>query len=148
MEVMGVYEEALVEPLAKVLFNLGVMNAMVVYGLDKLDEISISAETKVCEIRNGVFNNYMIEPEQFGFERCKKEELEGGEPKENAAITLAIFNGELGPRRNAVVMNSGAALYIAGKCNTMEEGVRMAENLIDSGKAMAQLEAFIKFSNE
>ena len=148
MQIMGVYEEALVEPLAKVLANLGVKNAMVVYGQDKLDEISMSAPTTVCEIKDGKFSNYTVEPEQFGFTKCDKNALIGGTPKENAEITLAVLNGEKGPRRDAVALNSGAALYIAGKASTMEKGVRMAEELIDNGKAKAQLEAFIKYSNE
>lgn len=148
MEVMGVYEEALVEPLAKVLFHLGVKNAMVVYGQDKLDEISMCAPTSVCEIRNGEFHSYVITPEQFGFTRCPKESLAGGTPEENAQITREILSGQKGPKRDAVVMNSGAALYVAGKCETLEDGVRMAEELIDSGKAMAQLETFISCSNE
>ena len=148
MQVMGVYEEALVEPLARVLSNLGVKNAMVVYGQDKLDEISMSAPTSVCEIRNGVFKSYTITPEQFGFTRCGKEELVGGTPEENAAITNAILNGEKSARRNAVVLNSAAALYVAGKCQSLEEGVSMAEELIDSGKAKAKLEEFVKYSNE
>ena len=148
MQIMGVYEEALVEPLAKVLANLGVKNAMVVYGQDKLDEISMSAPTTVCEIKDGKFSNYTVEPEQFGFIKCDKNALIGGTPKENAEITLAVLNGEKGPRRDAVALNSGAALYIAGKASTMEKGVRMAEELIDNGKAKAQLEAFIKYSNE
>lgn len=148
MQVMGVYEEGLVKPLAKVLENLGVKSAMVVYGQDKLDEISISAKTSVCEIKNGEISCYEIEPEQFGFEKCEKEALTGGTPDENAAITKAILAGEKGPRRNAVVLNAGAALYVAGKCSSMEEGVRMAEELIDSGKAEQKLKEFIRCSNE
>ncbi len=148
MEVMGVYDEALVEPLAKVLFNLGVKNAMVVYGQDKLDEVSICAPTSVCEIKNGEFKSYVITPEQFGFTRCEKKDLLGGSPEENAEITREILSGKKGPKRDAVVMNSGAALYTAGKCDTLEAGVRMAEELIDSGKAMAQLETFIACTNE
>ena len=147
MELMGVYDEELVEPLARVLFNLGVKNAMVVYGQDKLDEISMSAPTTVCEIKDGVFNNYVIRPEDFGYSRCKKEDLEGGTPAENAEITRAILNGEKGPKRDAVALNSGAALYIAGKAATIREGVKMAEELIDSGKAKEKLEEFIRFSN-
>lgn len=148
MQLMGVYDESLVKPLAQVLSNLGVKSAMVVYGQDKLDEISMSAPTTVCEIRNGEFKDYVIEPEQFGFEKCDKSALVGGTPEENAAITRAILDGEKGPRRNAVVLNAGAALYIAGKCPSMEAGVRMAEELIDSGAAKAQLDAFVKASNE
>ncbi len=148
MQVMGVYEEALIEPLARVLSNLGVKKAMVVYGQDKLDEISMSAPTSVCEIHNGEFRSYVMEPEQFGFIKCKKEDLVGGTPVENAAITKSILNGEKGPQRNSVVMNAGAALYVSGKCQTVEEGVRFAEDLIDSGKAKEKLKEFIKLSNE
>lgn len=147
MELMGVYDEELVEPLAKVLFNLGVKNAMVVYGQDKLDEISMSAPTTVCEIKDGVFSNYVIQPEDFGYTRCKKEDLVGGTPAENAEITKAILNGEKGPKRDAVALNSGAALYIAGKAASLQEGVKMAEELIDSGKAKEKLEEFIRYSN-
>ena len=148
MQVMGVYDESLVEPLAKVLKNLGVKSAMVVYGQDKLDEISMSAKTTVCEIRNGEFCNYEIEPEQFGFEKCKKEDLVGGTKEENAKITLDILNGEKGPKREAVLLNAGAALYVAGKTETMHEGVLLAAELIDSGKAKQLLNDFIKYSNE
>lgn len=148
MQVMGVYEKELVEPLAKVLANLGVKNALVVYGQDCLDEISMSSKTSVCEIRDGRFKSYEIEPEQFGFKKCKKEELAGGTPQENAEITLSILNGEKGPKRNAVLMNAGAGLYVAGKAETLEEGIRMAGELIDSGAAKARLEEFIRLSNE
>lgn len=147
MELMGVYEEELVEPLAKVLYNLGVKNAMVVYGRDKLDEISISAPTAVCEIKGGVFSSYEIKPEDFGYARCDKADLTGGTPEENAAITRAVLSGEKGARRNAVALNSGAALYIAGKAATIQEGVKLAEQLIDSGAANAKLEEFVRYSN-
>lgn len=148
MELMGVYEEALVEPLAQVMAKLGVSRGMVVYGQDKLDEISMSAPTSVCEIRDGWFQSYEITPEQFGYERCGKEELTGGTPQENAAITRAILGGtERGPKRSAVCLNAGAALYITGNANTLEAGVRMAEELLDSGKAMEKLEEFIRESN-
>jgi len=148
MQVMGVYEEALLLPLAHVLLNLGVRNAMVVYGQDKLDEISMSAKTSVCEVRNGEIHSYVIEPEDFGFTKCSKEDLVGGTPEENADITCSILNGEKGPKREAVLLNAGAGLYVAGCCETLEKGVRMAEQLIDSGKAKQQLEAFIRCSNE
>lgn len=148
MELMGVYDEALVEPLARVMNNLGVKRGMVVYGQDKLDEISMSAPTKVCEIKDGTYETYTITPEMFGFETCKKEELAGGAPQENAAITRAILSGEeRGAKRNAVLMNAGAALYLAGKAETMAEGVKLAADLIDSGKAEAKLEEFVKGSN-
>jgi anthranilate phosphoribosyltransferase len=148
MQVMGVYDESLVQPLAKVLSNLGVKSALVVYGQDRLDEISMSAPTTVCEVKDGTFKNYEITPEQFGFTRCTKDELVGGTPEENAQITLAILNGEKGPKRDAVVMNAGAALYISGACASLEEGVRRAEELIDSGKAKEKLEQFISLSNQ
>lgn len=148
MEVMGVYEETLVEPLARVLEKLGVKNAMVVYGQDKLDEISMSAPTTVCEIKDGAFHSYTITPEQFGLTLCKKSELAGGTPQENAEITRAILKGqETGPKRNAVLLNTGAALYVAGKAKTLEEGVALAKETIDSGKANEKLEQFIRYSN-
>lgn len=147
LQVMGVYDESLVEPLAKVLSNLGVKRALVVYGQDRLDEISASAETSVCEVKDGTFKNYTISPEQFGLTRCKKEELTGGTPDENAAITKAVLAGEQGARRTAVVLNAGAGLYVAGKADSIEAGVRLAEELIDSGKAEKKLEEFVKYSN-
>ena len=148
MQVMGVYDEKLVEPLARVLSNLGVKNAMVVYGQDCLDEISMSARTSVCEIKDGKFRSYEIEPEQFGFKKCDKEEFVGGTPEENAKITLSILNGEKGPRREAVLMNAGAAFYVAGKADTLEDAVKLAAEIIDSGKAKARLDEFIKLSNQ
>ncbi len=147
LQVMGVYDESLVEPLAKVLSNLGVKRALVVYGQDRLDEISASAETSVCEVKAGTFKSYTISPEQFGLTRCKKEELTGGTPDENAAITKAVLAGEQGARRTAVVLNAGAGLYVAGKADSIEAGVRLAEELIDSGKAEKKLEEFVKYSN-
>ena len=148
MQVMGVYEEALVEPLARVLTKLGVKSAMVVFGQDVLDEISMSAPTSVCEVRDGNYRSYVLEPEQFGFDKCSKTDLTGGTPEENAEITRAILNGEKGPKRNAAVLNAGAGLYVAGKAGSMEEGVRLAEQLIDSGAAKARLDEFVKLSNE
>ncbi len=148
MELMGVYEEALVKPLAQVMANLGVTRGMVVYGQDKLDEISMSAPTSVCEIRDGEFKSYTLTPEQFGYTTCDKEELLGGTPEENAVITRNILEGkDRGPKRQAVCMNAGASLYIAGKADSIEKGVRMAEELIDSGAALKKLEAFIRETN-
>ena len=147
MQLLGVYDEKLVEPMAKVLENLGVHNAMVVYGQDRLDEISMSAPTSVCEIRNGKFSRYTIEPEQFGMKKCKKEELTGGTPQENALITRDILSGVKGPRRDAVVLNSAAALYIAKPELTLEGAVALAQETIDSRKALEQLERFITLSN-
>lgn len=149
MELMGVFDESLVEPLAQVMAKLGVVRGMVVYGQDKLDEISMSAPTSVCEIRDGWFQSYELTPEQFGYTRCSKEELVGGTPEENAAITRAILAGEeKGPKRQAVCLNAGASLYITGKAATIEEGVHMAEQLIDSGAALKKLEEFIEESNK
>ncbi len=147
MQLLGVYDEYLVGPLAQVLINLGVKRGMVVYGKDKLDEISLSAATEVCEFRDGWCKSYTIAPEDFGFERCLKSELVGGSPKENAAITRAILKGTPGHKRNAVLLNAGASLYICGKADTMYEGVKMAGELIDSGKALNVLEKFIEVSN-
>ena len=149
MELMGVFDQALVEPLAQVMAKLGVIRGMVVFGQDNLDEISMSAPTSVCEIRDGWFQSYEITPEQFGYTRCSKEDLVGGTPAENAEITRAILKGEeRGSKRQAVCLNAGAALYIAGKAESMEAGVRMAEELIDSGAALKKLEEFIQASNE
>lgn len=148
MELMGVYADELVEPLAQVMGNLGVKKGMVVYGQDSLDEISMSAPTSVCEIKDGWFHSYVITPEQFGYKTCTKDDLKGGTPAENAQITRDILSGkETGSKRHAVCLNAGASLYIAGKAESMEAGVRMAEELIDSGAAMAKLEEFIKESN-
>ena len=148
MELMGVFDRTLVEPLAQVMMKLGVTRGMVVYGQDSLDEISMSAPTSVCEIRNGWFQSYELTPEQFGYTRCAREELQGGTPEENARITRSILNGsERGAKRQAVCLNVGASLYITGKTGTIEEGVAMAEQLIDSGAAAAKLEEFIRESN-
>ena len=149
MELMGVYDQLLVEPLAQVMANLGVDRGMVVYGQDSLDEISMCAPTSVCEIRDGKFTSYEITPEQFGYERCEKGALTGGTPAENAEITKAILKGEeKGPKRQAVCLNAGAALYIAGKAASIEEGVKLAESLIDSGAALKKLEEFVEETNK
>lgn len=146
--VIGVYDASLVNPIAEVLMRLGVQRGMVVYGLDRLDEISMSAETLICEFDPEQTKTYTVAPEDFGFERCRQYDLQGGSPEENAAITRAILTGEeCGPKRNAVLMNAGAALYIAGRADTLAEGVKLAAELIDSGKAATQLEAFIEASN-
>lgn len=147
MQLLGVYDEYLVEPLAQVLINLGVKRGMVVYGKDKLDEISMSAPTSVCEFKDGWFKTYEISPEDFGFERCKKSDLAGGTPEENAEITRAVLNGEKGHKRNAVLLNAGAALYIGGKAESIKEGTLLAAKLIDSGKAAETLGKFIEVSN-
>ena len=147
MQLLGVYDDYLVEPLAQVLANLGVRRGMVVYGQDKLDEISLSAPTTICEIRDGWFKTSVVKPEDFGFVRCAKGDLVGGTPAENAEITMAILNGEKGPKRNAVLLNAGASLYICGKADSMKEGIALAAEIIDSGKALKTLNALIEVSN-
>ena len=147
MQVLGVYERELVEPLMDVLKNLGVSSAVSVYGLDGMDEISASDKTFVCELKDGKTMSYEISPEYFGMELASKEDLVGGNAQENADITLSILNGEKGPRRNAVLLNSAAGLYVAGKVESLREGVDLAAEIIDSGKALEQLEKFIEFTN-
>ena len=147
MQLLGVYGKALVEPLARVLANLGVKSAMVVYGEDKMDEISLSAPTFVCEYINGEFKTYEIKPEDYGFTRCKKEDLEGGTPQENAEIVRRILQGEQGTKTDIVLLNAGAAIHIAKGCS-IEEGIAIARDAIDSGKAYKQLEKFIELSNK
>ena len=147
MQLLGVYDDYLVEPLARVLIELGVKRGMVVYGQEKLDEISLSAPTTVCEIRDGWYKTYVIKPEDFGFERCTKEDLKGGTPEENAEITRGILRGDKGHKRNAVLMNAGAALYIGGKATDLKAGVKLAAEIIDSGKATETLEKLIEASN-
>ncbi len=147
MQLLGVYDDYLVEPLAQVLVNLGVKRGMVVYGQDKLDEISMSAPTTICEIQDGWSKSSVITPEDFGFTSCSKEDLRGGTPQENAQITLSILNGEKGNKRNAVLMNAGAALYIGGKADSMKDGIDLAADIIDSGKALKTLNRLIEVSN-
>lgn len=148
MQVLGTYSQELLEPMAHVLSNLGVKRGMAVYGEDKLDEISLSAPTCVCEIDNGRFDTYTICPEDFGLSRCAKTDLEGGTPQENAEITRAILNGERGPKRDAALMNAGAGLYIGGAADSLAEGIRKAAELVDCGAAKAKLEEFIRESNQ
>ena len=152
MELMGVYDSELVEPLAQVLCNLGVKSAMVVHGEDGLDEISLCAPTKVCEVKNGWTKSSIITPEQFGFERCHESDLQGGSPVENAKILEGVLKGDESlkykQKRNAAVINAGAALYIAGKYQTIEESVQVASDVIKSGAAMKKLKEFVKRSNQ
>lgn len=147
-QLLGVYDGYLVEPLAHVLISLGVRRGMVVYGEDRLDEISMSAPTSVCEFKDGWFKSYTVTPEGFGLTRCEKSDLVGGTPEENAAITRAILAGEKGPKRDAVLMNAGAALFLGDKAGSHREGVSLAAELIDSGKAARKLEEFITVSNQ
>ena len=146
---LGVYDRVLLEPVAEVLMKLGSKRGMVVFGTDKLDEISLSAPTAVCEYKEGWMKNYEITPEQFGFERCTKDDLRGGTPQENAAITRGILSGEIqGHKRNAVLLNAGASIFIGGKADSMAEGIKLAAQLIDSGKALALLDKLIEVSNK
>lgn len=145
---LGVYDAYLLEPVAKVLASLGVTNALVVYGRDRLDEVSPSAETSVCELKNGYYRTTVVKPEDFGLPRGKKEELAGGTPDENAQITRDILSGKLrGTKRNAVLLNAGLALYAAQQVPTMQEGVALAAKTIDSGAARQKLEQYIEASN-
>ncbi|MBR6069888.1 MAG: anthranilate phosphoribosyltransferase [Ruminococcus sp.] len=145
---LGVYDASLVEPLAQVLMNLGVKRGMVVHGTDRLDEVSIAASTKVCEFKDGWFKSYTISPEQFGLAGGTHEDIRGGTPAENAEITRNILNGkDRGPKREAVLLNAGAALCVAEKADSVADGIKLAAELIDSGAAYATLEKAIEVSN-
>ncbi|MGI6206450.1 MAG: anthranilate phosphoribosyltransferase [Anaerovoracaceae bacterium] len=147
--VLGVYDEYLVEPIAKVLSSLGVKHAAVIYGQDKLDEISISAPTTVCELKNGWYKTFTIKPEDFGLKRGKKSDIVGGTPQENAQLTCDILSGkEKGPKRDIVLMNAGMAIYIGGKADSPAEGIKKAAEMIDSGKAAEVLNALVEESNK
>lgn len=149
MQLLGVYDPALAEPLAQVLSNLGVVRGVVVCGSDGLDEITLTGETKVYEIRFGEITSYTITPEQFGFTRCSLTDLVGGDPKENAVITRAILEGkERGPKRDVILMNAGMSLYLGIDDISLEEGIKMAADLIDSGKALLKLRQFAEATNE
>ena len=148
MQLFGVYSEELVEPLAHVLRNLGVKRAMVVYGRDSMDEISLSAETKVCEFKNDEFKSYVIKPEDLGLTRCNKEDLVGGTPQENVAIVNDILGGAKGPKTDVVLLNAGAAIYLASDGITLKDGIEKAREIIVSGKAKKQLEKFIEETNK
>ena len=147
MEILGVYDEALVEPLAEVLIKLGVKKGMVVFGQDVMDEITLSAKTTVCEIRNGKTNKYEINPEDYGFKICSKDDLVGGDAKANAEITREILNGKKGPKTDAVLLNAGACIYMTRDDVTYEEAINIARQTIESGKAKEKLEQFIEMSN-
>ena len=144
MQLLGVYDEYLLLPMAQVLTSLGVKRGMVVYGQDKLDEVSISAPTSVCEFNNGWYKSYTIQPEDFGLERGKKEDIAGGDPAYNAQVTSKILSGQLTcPKRDIVLLNAGCALYVAGKADSIGAGVSLAAEMVDSGKAIAKLEEFV-----
>ncbi|MEG0614742.1 MAG: anthranilate phosphoribosyltransferase [Oscillospiraceae bacterium] len=144
---LGVYDGALMETMARVLINLGIKGAMLVYGKDGLDEITVSDRTEVCEIRDGKIIKYEINPLDYGIELSKKSELTGGEASENAEITLEVLSGEKGAKRDIVLMNAGCAIYVAGAAKTIAEGIKMAEISIDSKKALGVLEKLVAFTN-
>lgn len=148
MQVLGVYDEYLLQPMAQVLSSLGVKRGMVVYGQDKLDEVSISAPTSVCEFKDGWYKTYTIQPEDFGLTRGTKQDIEGGEPEYNAQISRAILSSELtGPKRDVVLLNAACGLYVAGKAECIQDGIALAAELIDTGKALENLEEFVAASN-
>ncbi len=145
--ILGVYDEYLLDPLAKVLNSLGVRRGLIVYGQDKLDEISISAPTSICEVHEGSYRRYVIEPEDFGLKRAKKSDIIGGAPEYNAQITREILRGATGAKADIVLLNAAAAIYIGEKAKNLAEGLQIAREMISSGRATEKLEEFIKFSN-
>lgn len=148
MQVMGVYSEELLEPLAKVLSNLGVKRGMTIYGCDGMDEATVTAPTKICEINNENFKTYEITPEDIGLKSYSMVELIGGDGKENAEITKRILKGELkGAKRDIVLLNSALGIYVGGKAETIKEGIKVAAKIIDSGKAYAKMKEFAELSN-
>ena len=148
VELMGVYDKSLVEPLAHVLANLGVKRGAVVHGFDGLDEITATNKTYVCEINNGTFTSYEFDPKEYGFEYADKTELEGGDAIVNAEITRRVLGGEQGGKRTAVLLNAGMAIYLAKEGITLSEGIEEAKHMIDSGKALATMEQFVKATQE
>ena len=147
-QVLGVYDEALVEPMAKVLSQLGIKDAMVIHGQDGFDEASISAPTTVMEVHNGKFTKYEITPEQFGLNRAQKADVIGGTPAENAQITLDILNGASGPRRDVILLNSALAIHTARPNISLNQALDMAREVIDSGKALNKLDEFVKLTED
>ncbi|HEX2959199.1 MAG TPA: anthranilate phosphoribosyltransferase [Chitinispirillaceae bacterium] len=147
-QVLGVFAPELTDVIASVLGNLGVLRAYVVYGMDGLDEISISAETKVSEINNGVVRTYMITPEEFNLQRGEKKEIAGGTPAENASIVREILNGKKGINRDVVVLNAAFALAASGVARDPQEGIKLACQSIDSGKAVNVLERLVSFTSQ
>lgn len=145
--ILGVYDEYLFEPLANVLLTLGVKSGMVIYGQDCLDEFSMNAPTSVCEFKDGWYRRYTLKPEDFGFTRCTKDDIRGGDPAENAAVTLAILKGAQGPKTDIVLLNAGAAIYVGGKAKNISEGIEIARQMIASGAALKKLEKFKQLSN-
>ena len=147
LQLLGVYDENLVEPMARVLANLGIKRAMVVHGHDGLDEVTLTTKTTICEVNNKTLNSFFLDPKQLGFDYCDAEDLVGGNPIDNADIALRILRGEKGPKRDIVLLNSAVCLYMTYNNITLRECVKMAAEIIDSGKAMEQLDKFIRMTN-
>lgn len=147
-QVLGVYDAKLTEPLSRVLQNLGSTHVFVVHGADGLDEITLTGKTFISELKYGEIENYEILPEDFGLERCKKEELLGGDSETNAHITLDILKGKNGPHRDIVLLNAGAAIVAGGKAKDLREGLKAASESIDSGRAIKKLDGLRKLTNE
>ena len=145
-QIIGVYSAALTEPLARVLAELGTVRAFVVHGADNLDEISNTGESRVSEVREGTVRTYSVRPEEFGLARAGIADLAGGDREENARIIRAMLHGELGPRRDIVLMNAAAALMAGGKARDFKEGVGLAAHALDSGAALRKLEALVGLS--
>lgn len=149
MQVMGVYSEELCEPLAKVLMNLGVKRGLVVYGCDGMDEATVTTKTYCAEIKDGKIETYYLNHEEFGLGTYEPADLVGGDGKENARITLDILEGKItGAKRDIVVLNAGLAIYVAGKADSIKEGIKVAEDIIDSGKARAKVTEFVELTNK
>jgi len=148
LQLLGVYDEALTEPMAKVLSNLGVKRAMVVHGDDGLDEISLTSATHGCELKDGKLTDFVLDPREYGLSLCKPEDLTGGDAEENAVIAKEILGGAIGPKRDIVLLNSAACFVIAGKSETFADGIKLAADMIDSGKALEKMQSFIKATHE
>ena len=146
-QLIGIYSGELVGMIAHVLRNLGSMCAMVVHGLEGLDEISLCGPTKIAELRHGEVKEYTVEPEQFGLQRCRLEELRGGSPDQSAVIVRGVLEGKAGPARDVVLLNGGAALYVSGRATTIQDGIRTAAESIDSGKARQKLQQLVEMTN-
>ncbi|MDD4715382.1 MAG: anthranilate phosphoribosyltransferase [Oscillospiraceae bacterium] len=148
MQLLGVYDKALLEPLAQTLANLGVKRAMVACGEDGLDEITLSARTNVCELKEGTLSSYAIDPRDYGLSLCEKSDLVGGDAKENADIARSVLRGETGARRDVVLLNAGACLYLADRAENIAGGVALAARSLDSGAAYERMRAFVRATNE
>ncbi|MFQ5902790.1 MAG: anthranilate phosphoribosyltransferase [Candidatus Binatia bacterium] len=146
-QLIGIYDGELTSSIAHVLKNLGTVRAMVVHGLEGLDEISLCGPTRVSELRNRQVSDYTLSPEELGLKKCRLEELRGGSPEECAAILKGILRGEKGPKRDMVLLNSGAALYVSEAVDSVVQGVRLAAESIDSGKAQEKLEQLVRMTN-